>query len=241
MKTIPLSSLAVCCLCALGAAGLHAQSSSLFVGEMPPPPPQRVPVNGQPVDRLAPAIADVSFVAVRIPEPKRFAVQDLVTIIVRESTENDSDAKLDTKKDTSYSGEVSSFPDIRVLQQFTDLFLKSGLQDKPKLGMSYKNDFKADASVGRKDSFTTRVTARVIDVRPNGTLVLEARKYIKTDEETLDLVLTGTCRKEDVTADNTVLSTQLYDLVLHKQHTGELREAAKKGWISKVLNGLFAF
>ena len=52
-------------------------------------------------------------------------------------------------------------------------------------------------------------TAEVLDVKPNGTLVLQARKRIKTDDEEQVFVLSGTCRAEDITADNTILKTAL--------------------------------
>jgi len=231
----------------------QAQSGSLYVN--PPATTNAAPAQaassaggggaggspGRPPDRLSPSISQVSLTAARIPEPRRFAVQDLITIVVRESTQADSEASLDAKKDVKYDGNVESFPDIRMFQEFTDLFLRSGLQDKPKLQVGYKSDFKGDGSYARKDTFTTRITARILDIKPNGTLVLEARKFIRSDKESMNMVLTGTCRKEDISADNTVLSTQLYDLVLQKEHTGELRDASRKGILSKVLDGIFAF
>ena len=231
---------------ALGLASpAFAQSSSLYT-ERPQPPAAAASsqITRDPNatgERLSPAIARASLTAVRAPEPKQFAVQDLVTIIVRESTENDSESSLDTTKDSGYDGEVSDFPQIRLFQQLTDIPLKTGLQDNPKLGVKFKSDFKGDGQYSRKDTFTSRITARILDVKPNGTLVLEARKYIKSDEETLTMVLTGTCRREDIKADNTVLSTQMYDLNLNKEHSGALHRAGKKGVLTKLLDKLFAF
>ena len=62
-----------------------------------------------------------------------------------------------------------------------------------------------------------------------------------SDQETLELVLTGTCRKEDVRSDNTVLSTQLYDLHLVKKHTGDVRRATRKGLLGRILETIFSF
>ena len=52
-------------------------------------------------------------------------------------------------------------------------------------------------------------------------------KRIKTDEEEQQFILTGTCRVEDITADDTVTSTQLYDLELQKKNFmhGDVRQA----------------
>jgi len=80
-----------------------------------------------------------------------------------------------------------------------------------------------------------------MDVKPNGTLSLEARTQVKNDDEDMTITVTGYCRAEDVAADNTVLSTQMYDLRVNKQHAGEVRKASKKGVITKVLEFLFNF
>jgi hypothetical protein len=101
--------------------------------------------------------------------------------------------------------------------------------------------FEGEGEYRRTDTFSGRIQSRVIDVKPNGTLVLEARKYIQNDDETLEMVLTGLCRAEDVTAANTILSTQLYDLRLVKEHTGELRRSTRKGILTRVFETIFNF
>ena len=53
--------------------------------------------------------------------------------------------------------------------------------------------------------------------------------------------VTGICRPSDITALNTINSNQIHDLVVDKVHKGELKEAAKKGLFTKVLETLFAF
>ncbi|MBI1336359.1 MAG: hypothetical protein GC164_05295 [Phycisphaera sp.] len=225
-----------------GMGRAYAQSSSLYVTQdqaVRPAPVMQSP-NGIP-DRLLPDIAVSSYAAVLIPEPRQFSLNDLVTIIVRESVESDSDAKLDTTKEFKQQGAITQFPKFS-LQDLINFQLKSNASDNPpQLDLNYKGEFKGDGQYSRKDSFTARITARIIDIKPNGTLVLEARKYFQSDKESLDMVLTGTCRAQDIQPDNTVLSTQLYDLRINKEHTGDLRSATKKGVITQVLEFLFNF
>ncbi len=192
-------------------------------------------------NRLSPAIAQVSLTAVKLPEPRAFSVQDLVTIVVRESTEADSDSTLDTSKKTKTDAGITAFPNLNLEQLLAFQLAGGALTNPPRVKTDSTQNFKGEGDYKRRDTFTTRITARIIDVKPNGTLVLEARKHIKSDKESLEMVLTGTCRKEDVTADNTLLSTQIYDLRLDKKHTGEVRGATKKGVITKALELLFNF
>ncbi len=219
----------------------RGQSSSLYVDEPASPSIARQESHGGRANRLSPALAAVSFTAVSPPEQRFFATHDLVTIIVRESTDASSEASLETKKKGDFGAEVKAWPGIRGMDELWNLFVKTDLVENPRVDFNFRNNWKGEGDYERKDKFTTRLTARVLDVKPNGTLVLEARKFVKSDKEELDMVLTGTCRAEDVTADNTVLSTQLYDLRLDKKHKGEVRGASKKGIITKIFDTLFAF
>ncbi|MEE9211184.1 MAG: flagellar basal body L-ring protein FlgH [Phycisphaeraceae bacterium] len=216
------------------------QTSSLYVADAQRDAAPAVVVNGQP-NRLSPAIARTSLVAVPPLRLRQFAVNDLVTIIIREFTQADSTAELDTEKDVRFRGDISEFPNLNLRDLLNFQIQASANEDPPKLEMRFRPDFDGEGDYKRKDSLTGRITARIIDIKPNGNLVLEARKYIEQDDETLSLVLTGTCRSEDVTVDNTVLSTELYDLRLAKEHTGELRKVTRKGLLTKLLELIFNF
>ena len=97
-------------------------------------------------------------------------------------------------------------------------------------------NFKGEATVDRSDSVIARITAEVVDVKPNGTLVVQARKKIKTDEEEQTLLCSGICRAEDITPDNTVLSTQLFDLEFTKMNKGQVQNTTKTCLIHKLLD-----
>lgn len=194
------------------------------------------------ISPLAPAIAQTSFTAVPIPKPRKFAVDDLVTIIIQESQQTQFNATLDTQKKNDVQGAITDFPNLQLSKLLQFQLSPSSMSNGPvKLGVTYDGKFNSNGDYKRQSSMTGRITARVIDVKPNGTLVLEARKFLKSDSESLEMVLTGTCRAQDVTADNTVLSTQLYDLNLTKKHEGALRSATQKGILSKLLDLLFNF
>ena len=111
----------------------------------------------------------------------------------------------------------------------------------PELKLSGSRNLKGEAQVDRTDVLTARIGAEVVDVKPNGTLVLQAHKFIKTDDEEQTFTLSGICRAEDVTPDNTVLSTQMFDKNLSKTHTGAVRDTTKRGWIPKLLDALNPF
>jgi flagellar L-ring protein precursor FlgH len=192
--------------------------------------------------RLSPAIREASLSAVQVPQRRQFAVNDLVTIIIREQSETDFESSIETEKSSEHSGEIAEFPRL-TLSDLADLQVKPNQFDDgtPQLDVQAEREFEGEGEYSRSEEMSGRVTARIIDVKPNGTLVLEARKFIESDEESLRITITGTCRAEDVTADNTILSTELYDLHLSKQHDGELRNSTDKGLFTKVLDFIFNF
>jgi flagellar L-ring protein precursor FlgH len=162
-----------------------------------------------------------------------------VTIIVREESAFSSKGRSELKKEAEFDARLEEFIQLK-LKNFE---IEGGAlgPNAPSIRASGKRDFKGQGTVDRSDSFTTRVQAEVVDVKPNGTLVLQARSHIKTDDEERYFVLTGSCRVEDVNADNTVLSTQLFDKDLRHTSNGTVRQATRRGWLSHLLDAVNPF
>jgi len=185
------------------------------------------------------ALNAVSLYAVDAPKNRLFAENDLVTIIISEKSKAQRNQKLDAKKDYSIDASVSAWVDL--LQLLEARAKPDGNINYPSVGVKASNDFKGDGKYNREDTITDRIQARVVEVKPNGTLLLEARRSIKTDKEVQAVILSGTCRTEDVTDANSIQSNQLYDLALNVQNSGEVKDVNKKGLIPRVLEGLFNF
>lgn len=183
----------------------------------------------------APArLTSVSFFAVPEPTPRTLKKHDLVTIIIREQSEFKSEGNTELTKEANLEAKVEEF----IKLNWKNWAIEGGAQgdNPPSIKLGGSREFTGEATVDRTDSFTMRVTAEVVDVKPNGTLVLQARQRIKTDEEEQILILSGICRAEDVTADNTVLSTQMFDKDVTKIHKGPVRDTTKRGLLSKLLD-----
>lgn len=230
-------------LLGLPAAG---QSSSLYSNDQGTEQP-RASRYGDPDARqspqqtqINPEVANYTIAYAARPEPREFAEQDLVTIIIRESFEAELESEISTEKGVNYDGAISNFPHL-TLKDLLDAQLRPGNSPAVELGIDYNSEFEGEGEYGRSDSMIGRVQARIIEVKPNGTLVLEARKTLINDEERSVLVATGICRAEDITAENSVLSSVIYDLTVEKQHEGSLRDSGRKGLFTRILDFLFNF
>jgi flagellar L-ring protein precursor FlgH len=225
------------CLMPIPTASVFGQSSSLYIRQEPAASGQASTLDPSPLSHV---IAANSFIAVQVPEPRQYAKNDLVTVIIRESFKTDLKASLETEKELKLEGEVTDFIDIdKLLELVVRPYDFPG--GNPTVGADMSSEWEGDGDYSRSESMTGRLTARVADVKPNGTLVLEAKQTIIHDKEELMIVITGTCRAADITIDNTVLSTELYDLHLNKQHKGELKKTTRKGFLTKFFDAIFNF
>jgi flagellar L-ring protein precursor FlgH len=204
------------------AALLHSNGGSLL----------RASLAAQP-DLSAAKASQISFFAVPPPVPKVLKKHDLITIIVREESESKTEGTTDLKKQADLDAKIDQF--IRL--NLANFAIENSIAgSSPEIKMNGTHNMKGEAEVDRSDSLTLRVQAEVIDVKPNNTLVVQARASITSDEEVQTLTLSGTCRAEDVTPDNTVLSTQLYDKAVTKTHTGAVRDTTKRGLVPRLLD-----
>lgn len=182
-----------------------------------------------------------SLFAVQDPEPRTFAVHDLVTIVVSEQSKSKSTADAKGDKNWKTSAAVDAWINMDLADLGQDFFTPLPKGELPSAGVGSDKTFKGKGSYNRADDFTARVTAEIVEVRPNGLLVLEARREIANDGESQVIVLAGVCRPEDVDASNQVQSQRIADAVIKKTTTGQLRDTTEKGAIAKLFDAIFAF
>lgn len=211
-----------------------------------PPQPQTTP----PAYAAAPQIASSAPVSqqplqqfslfyVTAPQPKSYVKNDLITILIDEQSTSTTDADADAEKKLNFNASLEHFIDMTQLYGLR-------LQTSPRspiaqVDLNANPKWKAQGSYDRADKLSAKITATIIDVKPNGVLVLEAKKTVTKDNEVTTIVLTGNVRSDDVTTSNTILSSQLADLIVSVKNDGDVREATTKGWIPRLLDTVFAF
>ncbi|MCB9838828.1 MAG: flagellar basal body L-ring protein FlgH [Phycisphaeraceae bacterium] len=211
-----------------------AGAQSLFQDE-PEAPPARA--DG---DRSAhESLYATSLIAVRPPDPREYHENDLITIEVSQISNIKREQSLDTEKKYTNEAALAALTTIR---QFLELRAPLTAVNPSTSNIAETNvKFEGDGQYERKENITARITARVLEVKPNGTLLLEARSTVQTDKEKQTILLSGLCRSEDVTARNSISSSQLFDLALNIQHEGQVKKASEKGFIPRALEAIFNF
>jgi flagellar L-ring protein precursor FlgH len=225
------STLLLCTLIGSLTASSHAQS--LFLAQQPVEPIYP--------DETAPTlyIEQVSLAYVAPPEPRVIKQHDIITIIIDEVSSMTSSQSLETEKESKANQKLDSIIDFMALLELQ--IASAGLSNVDILNYNAKSEFAGEGDYERKDKFTARISAEVLEIKPNGTLVLQAVKRIAKDDEIQTLVLAGVAREQDITVQNTILSSQLANLNLVLENEGELKDSAEKGLFTKIIDTVFAF
>ena len=180
-----------------------------------------------------------SMFLVQPPEPRQFKVHDIIYIIINENSIARSQQSLESTKVNRSRNRLNGIIDpMKLLQLRLEGSSVDGLD---LLDLQVQNQYTGEGEYDRNDQIIARIAAEVIDVKPNGNIVLQAKKSVTTDKEVKTVVLSGVARQADITLENTLLSSQVADLRLDMQHEGELPRSAKKGIVTRALETLFAF
>ncbi len=206
--------------------------------KLPPPPPKYVHQERAAEARTANSLWSEGGGLVEDFRARR--VNDLLTINVLESISGSGAADTAAARTSSMDASVSGFFGAPLNLGLPNLYGK-GNTFSPSVSGSMENDFKGTGSTNRTGSIVGTITARVVEVMPNGTLSVESRKDITINNEKQVLVLKGSVRPEDISVTNTVLSNKVADAEIFLVGDGVLQDKQKQGWLVRILDGVWPF
>lgn len=183
-------------------------------------------------------------------------VGDIITIVVQENTVGSNSLELKTSKT---AGAQTGNPLTNLLNQFitalpatilgknklTDAMVKNNLPGAtttvPAVDASGTVEYKGGGDITNRQTATSRAAVTVIDVLPNGNMVVEGVRLVRFSGESQFASLRGIIRPWDVQKDNTVLSTNVADAQIEFVSEGTLSEAQRKGWLLRLANKVSPF
>ena len=153
-------------------------------------------------------------------------VGDIVTVLVNERTDAKDEATMDITK-TSNANVNDGANGTGILS-----FIRG-------LTFTTANSATGDGSSERKHHATATLACIITEVLPNGNLVIEGTRDIRTSEETLQLQLAGVIRPQDVNADNQISSQLVANAEISVKGRGVLTRTQRPGVISQILQAVF--
>lgn len=104
---------------------------------------------------------------------------------------------------------------------------------------SGSDSFQSQGAITNSNNVTGRITVQVVEVKPNGNLVVAGTQKITQNKDVHIIKITGVVRKDDITRDNTVLSSQVSDAELKFDGKGPLSSKQRQGILTQIFNILF--
>jgi flagellar L-ring protein FlgH len=158
-------------------------------------------------------------------------INDIVTIRVQETTQAVASADAKNSKATAASA------------GFDNLFgLEKAIKELPTVVAGKgSSSFEGAGSTSRTTTLETNLAARVIEVLPNGYLVVEGKREIHVNNENQSIFLTGIVRPEDISSGNIVASSAIAQMSVRLQGKGVVSQPIKPGWLYRILNSILPF
>ncbi len=170
-------------------------------------------------------------------------VGDILSIKLVEKMKANKKAKTDVAKDNSTS--ISNPTILGTTPSFDApgfLPLASHKNNNLAFGLESKNASKGDGKSEQSNLLEGDITVTVVEVLPNGYLMVRGEKRIGINQGNEYIRLSGIVRPIDIDSTNTILSTRLADPTIIYVGDGVLADSNEMGWLSRFfVSGLFPF
>jgi flagellar L-ring protein precursor FlgH len=148
-------------------------------------------------------------------DAKAVRLHDVVSIVVSESLAASTDGQVkNSRASNANSGLTSLFGALKTSNAMQNL-----------VGMNASSGLTAQGQSTTNSSLATTFGAEVVDVLPNGMLVVQATRQLTFSQQTQLIRLRGLVRPEDVSAQNQVESTAMTDLELEVTGKGIVNDS----------------
>lgn len=117
-----------------------------------------------------------------------------------------------------------------------------GAVDPSKLvDLNSASDNKGAGSTSRSETVSMTVAAVVVDVLPNGNMLIRGRQEMRVNYELRELVVTGVVRPEDIGRDNSIQHSQIAEARISYGGRGQLTDVQQARWGQQLYDALFPF
>ena len=163
------------------------------------------------------------------------AIGDLVTIKIVEISQASEKATTDTGRTSEIDAGVSNF------FAYPGANPSANINPEHLIRANTKNTFAGSGETTRSGTVTATVSAKVVEVFPNGNLAVEGKREIHVNNEKKEILLQGIVRPKDIGSDNSVLSTQVADAKIMLTGIGVVGEKQRPGWLTRIFDGVWPF
>lgn len=156
-------------------------------------------------------------------------IGDILTVTISESTSIDNETSRDMTKSssrsTTFDGQVGSLADLG----------EFGITAES------ENEFAGSSEYEATRSFVDSITVVVIDILPNGNLVIMGSRSRKIEGDVQTIDVSGIVRPSDIGFNNVVTSEKVADFRVFVKNAGVGESFTKPGFLADFLNTIWPF
>ncbi|HEY4663773.1 MAG TPA: flagellar basal body L-ring protein FlgH [Comamonas sp.] len=161
-------------------------------------------------------------------------VGDMVTIQIAEKVTASQKSSSTVNRDSKMSAGITDLPIL------TGGALGTA-QKLGKLGVGSNSDFEGGGGTSSANTFTGAITATVVEVLPNGHLVVTGEKQIGVNQNVDVLRFTGTVDPYQLQPNSVISSTQVANVRVESRGRGQQNSAQAIGWLSRFFLSFIPF
>ena len=158
-------------------------------------------------------------------------VGDVVTVQITENITARQTSSSTVDREGSIAGGITALPFMNAAR----------LTDKTKIGAESTNTFSGKGGTESANTFTGSITASVIEVLPNGHLVIAGEKQIGVNQNVDVLRFSGTVDPRSLQPGSIVASTQVANVRIESRGRGAQAEVQVMGWLGRFFNSISPF
>ncbi len=167
-------------------------------------------------------------------KPPSPGLHDLVKVLVLEQTSAVSQGKTEIEKNSQLDMALKAFINFHG----QDLNARGRL---PKVSLDAKYESDNEAKTSKMIKITATIKAEVVEILPNGNLVIEATKRRIVNQENETITLTGVIDPDDLDATGTVLSDDVARLKIAYTGKGSVSDSQRRGVLGRLLDFIWPF
>ncbi|TWT99367.1 Flagellar L-ring protein precursor [Botrimarina colliarenosi] len=216
MKTV--LTLLACFAC--GAAARGQEGSLAYSANVPPQ------------GLAAPTLNNSSFIFQSLsPEAMQRPLEkeSIITVLVDYRSVMQSEGSGESRRTGSYNAILSNW------LKFDGKNISRAPQNggDPQVSGTLNSQMRAESDVEQRESLTFPIAVRVVDIQPNGNLVIEGRSEIHINEEVWMTYISGTIPRQAIGPDLVVRDSVIADKRIRKYEKGAVRDGYSRGWLSQ--------
>ena len=165
-------------------------------------------------------------------------VGDILTVTVSITDTVDLDNKIERTRTNS---EGATLPNFLGYEQALNAIFPETVTPATLVNGTSNSSILGDGKIDRTDKVNTKVAAIVVQVLPNGNLVIEGRQETRVNAEVRELAITGIVRPQDITTSNTINYEQVAEARLAYGGRGILTDVQRPRYGQEIYDILFPF